>query len=485
MVNKSMQSRRASAKPTKAFFVRMLTRDISLDDCILDLIDNSIDSAWRKSGAVPSGLSVGTALSKFVIDIRFDEDHFYIRDNCGGISLDDAVSYAFTFGRVEPDAEGGDQGGEVSADEQGPSAVADGVEGDDEANERADGQSDFSVGIYGIGMKRAVFKLGNDVQIRSTYTDGSSSESFKVPISVKEWLRDHTEPWDFDLEEDVPLVSPGVEITVRDLTEESMRAFGDPVYERTLIDDVLARDYLIPLMQGLVINVNGRPVAVKPVELRSSDEFSPLREVYDDGGVRVEIVAGMSAPPPDDNEPQASREDRDSGWYVVCNGRVVLAADRSEATGWGAKDFPRWHGQYSGFVGMVLFTAADPSLLPMTTTKRSISASSTVYQRALNRMIIPARTWIDYTNRRKASLEEAKAAEARAKSVPAWSLPMSGSVGLPKVAKPKPVANVNYSVPKVKMLALAKALGDGTMSYRDVGISSFDYSFDALVDDEE
>jgi Single-strand binding protein family len=35
----------ASAVPTKEFFVRTLIRDISLDDCVLDLVDNSIDSA--------------------------------------------------------------------------------------------------------------------------------------------------------------------------------------------------------------------------------------------------------------------------------------------------------------------------------------------------------------------------------------------------------------------------------------------------------
>ena len=34
----------AQAEPSKDFFISMLTRDIRLIDCILDLIDNSIDS---------------------------------------------------------------------------------------------------------------------------------------------------------------------------------------------------------------------------------------------------------------------------------------------------------------------------------------------------------------------------------------------------------------------------------------------------------
>lgn len=38
---------KAQACPTKQFFVSMLTRDISLDDAILDLVDNCLDGALR------------------------------------------------------------------------------------------------------------------------------------------------------------------------------------------------------------------------------------------------------------------------------------------------------------------------------------------------------------------------------------------------------------------------------------------------------
>jgi hypothetical protein len=35
------------AYPRKQFFIEMFTRDITLEDCILDLIDNSMDSYLR------------------------------------------------------------------------------------------------------------------------------------------------------------------------------------------------------------------------------------------------------------------------------------------------------------------------------------------------------------------------------------------------------------------------------------------------------
>ena len=53
----------AQASPTKQFFVSMLTRDISLADAILDLVDNCLDGAllrladWWQRGGLRAALS--------------------------------------------------------------------------------------------------------------------------------------------------------------------------------------------------------------------------------------------------------------------------------------------------------------------------------------------------------------------------------------------------------------------------------------------
>ena len=51
--------RYASAEVRKQFFIDMFTRDISLEDCVLDLIDNSIDSYLLKHGISISELIFG------------------------------------------------------------------------------------------------------------------------------------------------------------------------------------------------------------------------------------------------------------------------------------------------------------------------------------------------------------------------------------------------------------------------------------------
>ena len=45
----------------------------------------------------------------------------------------------------------------------------------------------------------------------------------------------------------------------------------------------------------------------------------------------------------------------------------------------------------------------------------------------------------------------------------------------------EPVANVNYSVPLVRLKRLAKAMGRANLAYRDVGLKSFDYAYDDMV----
>lgn len=437
-------AKRAKAHPTRAFFVRMLTRDISLLDCILDLIDNSVDAAWAQVDADPTSLEPGTVLAGSEIRIEISDNRFRIQDNCGGIDLNDAVNYAFTFGRTESDP---------------PEA--------------------YAIGVYGIGLKRAVFKLGDDVRIRSTPEIG---DPFVVPISVSDWMSDASDTWDFPIDTSDSLSEPGVLIEVEELQAEAKELFGDPAFLNSLRASI-SRDYLLPLMQGLKVTVNSRAVKGWDLRFRAGGDFAPMRDRYDEGDVSVEIIAGMVAPPPKDTEPSLKGDNR-SGWYVLCNGRVVVAADKTQTTVWGRDRFPTWHRQYEGFVGVVLFSSAKPALLPMTTTKKGVDEASLLYRRAVTRMIAPTRAWIDYTNSSKSRRQEAREREGKTESVPIGNTKPRKKIKVPNlIPSEEREANVLYAVPINEMRNLAKAFGNGSMSYRDVGLKSFRYAYRRLVDD--
>ena len=448
--------RKASANPTKTFFVKTITKDILLEDCILDLIDNSVDGAWRTEGSRPMGLSEDADLSKYSISITLSPTSFRIIDNCGGMTLDDAVDHAFSFGRHATEA-----------------------------------HDDYSIGVYGIGMKRAVFKLGTQIRIRSTFSDENKERvAFAVPINAQAWVANDTPPWDFDIESDMPLAKDGVEIFVSVLTSNAARAFESATFLQNL-RRTIARDYTLHMNRGLKISLNDKPIVGWPIELRSSEEFSPLRVEYKDQvevmDISIEIIGGMSAPPPDSSEPDEKADvDNPFGWYVACNGRIVLAADKNIASGWGVDGWPIWHPQYSGFLGLILFTAANPAALPLTTTKRNVDTTSEIYSRARPRMRDVTRKWIDYTNARKQALEEAKIKETQATLVSIYQLRKVDAVKLPALtakAAPPP-ANVHYAVPVPRMRKLAQALGSINLAYREVGLKSFDYTYNDLVGDE-
>ena len=79
------------AQPSKAFFIDMITRDLGLTDCILDLIDNAVDHAVARSGAdVMKLLTNGGAqrsLEGCSVELTMSDKEFVIRDTCGGISI--------------------------------------------------------------------------------------------------------------------------------------------------------------------------------------------------------------------------------------------------------------------------------------------------------------------------------------------------------------------------------------------------------------
>lgn len=466
---------RAHASPTKQFFLSMITKDISLEDCILDLLDNSIDGARKYlgrlavkgngNGATKTSPSPERLFEGFSVTIDFNSEKFHIKDNCGGITVSEAIDYAFHFGR-----------------------------------RRGSSDPQNGIGLYGIGMKRAMFKIGRKITVRSSTED----EGFVVPIDVDEWEKDvlpasdanrqssttqdseFNSSWDFDLTRTAAL-GLGTEIEVTALNRGIDEEFQDITFQNRLIETI-GRDYSLFLQRGLQVTVNNSIVAAHEFALMESSAFEPLSMRYDDDGVAVEILAGISKSPPDDDSadvPQPSDVDY-FGWFVACNDRIVLAGNKDDRTVWGdATDhFPAWHPQYNGFLGITYFNSADPSLLPWTTTKRDVDTTMPIYQRAVVRMKAVTREFINYTNARKLSLEDAKLLEAAALARPIENLSQHQQFRVPVFAK-RQVANISYSVPLSHYEEVAKALGNPYLSRKEVGLRTFAYYREREVAPEE
>ena len=354
----------AEAVPTKQFFVSMLTRDINLADAILDLVDNCLDGALR----LADGSTVD--YSNHFVNIELSDQCFTIADNCGGIPRNIAKNYAFKMGR-DPDDE-------------------------------RDAESE-TIGMYGVGMKRAIFKMGREALVRTR----CNGDVFEVPITSA-WL--DAKDWDplpiNDPESgEQNLDEPGTTITVTELYPGVAKHFMNDAFQNELRTAVSGH-FTMFLQWGLRITVNGEQVEPVRVEVLVSDrKDGPAPFVYSKtiDGVLVSITVGLNTgrglvgDEDDILEFERDRSSATAGWTVFCNDRAVIVGDKSRLTGWG-DSIPLYHYQFSIITGIIEFRSKRAEKLPVTTTKRALDTSSDVWLEALVKMKEGMRIWINYTN---------------------------------------------------------------------------------------
>lgn len=362
-----------NANPAKRFFVEMLTRDIDLDDAILDLLDNSLDGLLRTTKGDYN------QYSDHKVEIILNQNEFVMIDNCGGIPTDIAMEYAFRMGR--------------------PSGKDDNIP---------------TIGMYGIGMKRSVFKMGKDIEILSKNND----RCFLVKIPEK-WLVDD-KSWELEMNdcaEELP--ENGTKISVKNLYLGISKLFSDDSDFSSRLMDKISIHYAFVLKAGLNIKVNGKNIKGKDIALltefdkdviKGKKGILPFIYQEENDGLKIEIICGLVDAPPsleeDSDSAESTKVDRvDAGWTIMCNDRVVLYADRTRLTGWG-DGLPQFHYQFNTLVGVVNFKSNTASKLPVTTTKRGIDASSDVYLRIRRKMIDGMRIYVNYTNKWKNKREQ-------------------------------------------------------------------------------
>lgn len=445
------------ANPTKELFVFMLVRDLTLRDAIGDLVDNSADGAKRMrpdedSSKSRNRLEPDGKYDGLEIIINAKPDEFTIIDNCGGIPSNIARNYAFRFGRPK----------------DMPTTAG-------------------AVGQFGIGMKRAFFKLGRHFIIEST----SSYSKFLVEENVDLWIE--KDEWNFrfdELEErekdDLPfsVEEQGTTIIVRELKEDTVSNFKLENFIIRLRQEI-EREQLYNIHRGLKIVINDEVLQSRQLILLESEDFQTanwqqtysVKRETSEGDLNVEIYAGIS-----------EENTEHGGWYVFCNDRLILGNDQTETTGWGDKT-PKYHSQYNRFRGYVFFNSDNADLLPWNTVKNDMDVENPHFKAVRSQMIKLMRPVIDFLNWLH---DERQKVEEPDKRILALAIENAQPVVLSKVAnlgsrftspKPPPVTRnntrISYSKPK-EDVQIAKDFF-GVTSNQDVGINTFNYWYEAEV----
>lgn len=417
---------RIEAAPSKDFFIVMLTRDIPIEKAITELVDNSVDGA--------TSVNRNKDYLNFWVKIEVNKDFFKISDNCGGISVETAREYAFRFGRP--------------------------IDAPD---------TDYSIGRFGVGMKRALFRLGSQFSIYSNTRDSS----FEIEVDVGKWSK--SKKWEFSfskLSEDVEISSTeiGTIIQVSKLHTTASDIFDLGNFISGLKKEIQSRNE-ISMEKGLSIYINEEKLNVIPSQLYLSKDIKPAYFAMDINGVNVKIYAGI-----------ADREPSKAGWYIFCNDRLIIEADQSGITGWG-NGHAAFHNNVAWFRGYVYFESKDAMKLPWNTMKSGIDTENEIYRATKLQMINMMKTVTSFLNKVAEEKDEDESnlrgailqtVAVKVKDIDVKKLKLEKVMTVPKITKSAPkTKKISYDKSILEVEKVQKVLQVNTL--KEIGEKTFEY----------
>lgn len=340
------------ADPAKGFFVSMLIKDITLRDAIGDLVDNAVD-------AIKARAQAATNLNGYEIEIKLGKSYFSISDNGYGMEANVARKTAFNFGKADKHQ-----------------------------------LIDKSIGQFGIGMKRAFFKLGRYIKVKSV----AATSQFELTIDVPEWLKE-PKKWEFEfdngtLEEKIKN-SPsktGFSVHITKLSEDSKLNFDNDTFITTLQKEI-ELEHMLNINKGLTIKIGEYTLKSNNITMVNDESIKPTFWEKVEKNQSVKVLAGVS-----------TKDAEDGGWYIFCNDRLILAKNKTAETVWtGSKGdgVAFWHAQFHRFRGYVFFEAIDSSNLPWNTTKTGMDLDSPYYKEVRSKMITMTKQVMDLLDKLK------------------------------------------------------------------------------------
>jgi hypothetical protein len=180
----------------------------------------------------------------------------------------------------------------------------------------------------------------------------------------------------------------GTTITATQLHVDVKRRLEDGLFLSKL-EESIAKTYTFFLSRLVRIELNGKQINGDLVDIGSNRASS----YFSENNVSCAITAGIG-------KPEGGKfRDRNSGWFVFCNGRAVINADKTPLTGW-SQILPIFQPKHRPFTGFVFFVSGDPENLPWTTTKATVNEDSAIWQTAKRKMSLVAKEVITFLDSR-------------------------------------------------------------------------------------
>jgi hypothetical protein len=307
-----------NATPSKRLYLSIIA-DYDLNRSICELVDNGID-VWVRGGK----------LKKIAIKITLDQSQqtITVEDDAGGLAKSELVYIV-----------GPGQTGTSPTDE--------------------------TIGIFGVGTKRAVVALAQDIRIKTRF---QKKETYQIDFDDK-WLEG--DDWEIPVYE-VDEIAQGS--TIVELQRLRTYISDEAIVQ---LKEHLSTTYARFLSNNsIIIEVNGEALSPKFFENWAyPPDFEPRKytgvlKAEDNREIRVEAYAGLTL----ESSPAAG----EYGVYFYCNDRLIARALKTFDVGF-TKGFAGLPHPKVSLTRVLVFLNGDARSMPWNSSKSDISTKHVVF----------------------------------------------------------------------------------------------------------
>lgn len=306
------------ATPSKRIFHSIIA-DYDLNRSICELVDNGID-VWVREGK-KKNIAVKIFLNK-------EQQTITVEDNAGGLKKSE-LSFI------------------VGPGQTGSNLI------------------DETIGIFGVGTKRAVVALAQDIKIKTRYP---REKGHQVEFDDS-WLGN--ESWELPVFE---IDGIGEGATIIELVRLRLQITDEIISQ---LRDYLSTTYAKFLKQGgVVIHLNDHKILPKFFENWAyPPTYSPRRytgtlKAKDGRLIKVEAVAGLTR----ESSPAAG----EYGVYFYCNNRLIARALKTFDVGF-TKGFAGLPHPKVSLTRVLISLSGDPTSMPWNSSKSDVSTKHEVF----------------------------------------------------------------------------------------------------------
>jgi|GEM_PF-877180 len=401
------------------FIEKTLTQDITTLEALYDLVDNAIDAARNhilQNDFEKDDSGLPANYHGYKVHIRVDKNSVRILDNCFGIDEETLTNTALYTA--------------------------------------ANSNHAYGIGYYGLGLKRALLKMGSKFSLavdngQSIFKCHFGSDNIGGNKDRKIYANEY--------------ISRGrlkSLFSVSNLKDEIKNDLHNPSWFGNAVRGFSLR-YSIYISKGFEIIIHnittGSLERIKGIvpTLRYDALLLPQRELINIDGVEVTMESGIHREYTFPKESNYSRSTNNKlteqfGIYFVCNDRIIVAASTAKEHGWSAK----WHSEYNGFVCWVRFISKEPNKLPWNTSKTALRVDSSLFITVRDRLKPIADRYRAEIKSRYLSKTPSTGGSSPVTGKTTTQAPSAGTVTAPPIQVPSTTGSVKPKVKKPKLRPL-------------------------------